>query len=73
MHFDAALSWKTISMARKSVPRPARLSVYLYIPNIIGGYWNVTHLFYACVDVAIYQKSFHHLAAGELVAIMHSI
>lgn len=38
MHFDAALSWKTISMARKSVPRPARLSVYLYIPNIIGGY-----------------------------------
>ena len=25
-------------MAKKSLPRPSKLSVYLYIPNIIGGY-----------------------------------
>lgn len=32
------LEYKEASMAKKPGPRSSKLSVYLYIPNIIGGY-----------------------------------
>lgn len=50
-------------MAGKAVPRPRKLSVYLYIPNIIGGYWNLIRFNLVYVYLANYLKlTMPHLA-----------
>lgn len=42
-------------MAKKPAPRPSYLSVYLYIPNIIGGYLILM------VDISFYSLMFTYI------------
>jgi hypothetical protein len=47
--FHAIVSlWREVSMAKNTRTRPGKLSVYLYIPNIVGGLIQTRVLSFLC-------------------------
>lgn len=66
------LVYREGSMAKKPGPRPSKLSVYLYIPNIIGGLLSLlVHIVFLCFLFTCYWNCiflisyYYHIWSSE--------